>query len=94
MTQRSAHHGIRRIGIRRTFTAWAAAVALALTGASLAAAIPVPASHNFYEETSWAAAHGITGGYSDGTFRPSKTTTRGGMAAFMERLNNYVGNRC
>ncbi|MBG6083585.1 S-layer homology domain-containing protein [Zhihengliuella flava] len=48
----------------------------------------------FYEAVSWAAARGITSGYSDGTFRPSKPTTRGEMAAFLKNLDDFVGNRC
>src|SRR5690606_18482327 len=36
----------------------------------------VPASHPFSDAVTWAADEGITGGYTDGTFRPSAPVTR------------------
>jgi S-layer family protein len=33
----------------------------------------VPASSPFWLYIAWVAAHGVVGGYSDGTFRPGPT---------------------
>lgn len=46
----------------------------------------VATSHTFYKEITWLASRGITTGYPDGTFRPSGTTTREAMAAYLYRL--------
>jgi hypothetical protein len=46
----------------------------------------VPTSNPFHDEISWMADAGITGGFSDGTFRPGDRVTRAQMAAFMQRL--------
>ena len=40
----------------------------------------------FYKEITWLASTGITGGYSDGTFRPLGTVNRDAMAAFLYRF--------
>lgn len=48
----------------------------------------VPPSHPFYTEITWLANSGITTGYNDGTFQPSKKITREAMAAFLYR---YAG---
>ena len=48
----------------------------------------VPKSHSFYKAVSWAASYGITTGFSDGTFGPSKTCTRGQCIAFIYRMLN------
>jgi hypothetical protein len=40
----------------------------------------------FYKEITWLASTGITGGFSDGTFRPSGTVNRDAMAAFLYRF--------
>lgn len=40
----------------------------------------------FHREVSWAAAAGITKGYSDGTFRPGAPVLREATAAFLYRL--------
>jgi len=45
----------------------------------------VPEEHPFFEEVCWLADSGITGGFSDGTFRPGATVTRQAMAAFLHR---------
>lgn len=45
----------------------------------------VPTSHSFYKEITWAAARGITSGYSDDTFRPRNPITREAVAAFLYR---------
>jgi hypothetical protein len=38
-----------------------------------------------YTEIDWAAAHGLTTGDDDGTFRPTATVTRQATAAFLCR---------
>jgi hypothetical protein len=40
----------------------------------------------FYKEITWLASTGITGGFSDGTFRPLGTVNRDAMAAFLYRF--------
>src|SRR5690606_3188713 len=40
----------------------------------------------FCGDVGWLAAEGVTGGYSDGGFRPRATVTRQAMAAFLHRL--------
>jgi hypothetical protein len=40
----------------------------------------------FYKEITWLASTGITGGFSDGTFRPQGTVNRDAMAAFLYRF--------
>lgn len=46
----------------------------------------VSTSHAFYKEIAWLSAVGITTGYSDGDFKPSRSVTRGQMAAFLYRF--------
>jgi hypothetical protein len=46
----------------------------------------VPTTNPFHDEISWMVDVGITGGFSDGTFRPGDRVTRAQMAAFMQRL--------
>jgi hypothetical protein len=46
----------------------------------------VPAEHPFAAEVCHLAQLGITGGFADGTFRPSAPVTRQSMAAFLHRL--------
>jgi hypothetical protein len=46
----------------------------------------VSSEHPFYTEISWLAAMGITTGYDDGEFKPSRGTTRQAMAAFLMRF--------
>lgn len=41
--------------------------------------------HPFYREISWAAAAGVTDGYEDGTFKPSRSVSRQAMAAYLYR---------
>ena len=45
----------------------------------------VPPSHPFHTEIAWLAQSGITGGYADGTFRPTLPVSRQAMAAFLWR---------
>jgi hypothetical protein len=42
--------------------------------------------HPFAIEIAWAAATGVTGGFSDGTFRPTNLVNRSSAAAFFHRL--------
>jgi S-layer homology domain len=44
----------------------------------------------FYKEIEWAADAGITGGYTDGTFRPLAPIARDAVAAFMWRFADYL----
>jgi hypothetical protein len=53
----------------------------------LVASFPdVPHDYVFAEEIYWLADSGITGGFDDGTFRPSANVTRQAMAAFLYRF--------
>ena len=45
----------------------------------------VPASHDFCGVIEWLADSGITGGYEDGTFRPTNPVTRQAVSAFVYR---------
>ncbi len=47
----------------------------------------VPASSPFLDAIEWLANSGVTGGYADGTFRPTSNITRQGMAAFLHRFD-------
>jgi len=47
----------------------------------------VPTTHVFYKEIEWAVSEGLTGGFTDGSFKPSAPITRGSMAAFFYRLD-------
>lgn len=51
----------------------------------------VPPTDPLYEAIEWAAASGITTGYSDGTFRPSGSVTRQAMAAMFHRYDALPG---
>lgn len=42
----------------------------------------------FYKEITWLANTGVTGGYSDGTFRPLQNVARDAMAAFLFRFDD------
>jgi cell wall-associated NlpC family hydrolase len=44
-----------------------------------------PTSHPFFFEVEWLATTGITGGYTDNTFRPGTFVARQAMAAFLYR---------
>jgi hypothetical protein len=39
----------------------------------------------FYKAILWAVEEGITGGYTDGTFRPGNVCTRGNIVTFLFR---------
>ena len=45
----------------------------------------VPAGHAFYGGILYCAENGIAGGYSDGTFQPSKTVTRNNFVVMLSR---------
>lgn len=45
----------------------------------------VAADHLFCQEIDWLASSGITGGFADDTFRPSRDLSRQSMAAFLYR---------
>ena len=45
----------------------------------------VPKSHVYYSSVMWASSYGIAKGYSDGTFRPDQTCTRGECVTFLYR---------
>ena len=47
----------------------------------------IPASNEFCGEIVWLASTGITGGFTDGTFRPTIAVSRQAMAVFLFRLN-------
>jgi DNA-binding beta-propeller fold protein YncE len=46
----------------------------------------VPTTDTFYDEIEWLASTEITGGYPDGTFRPTTQISRQSMAAFLYRF--------
>ena len=46
----------------------------------------VSGDHVFHDAILWAAEQGITGGYADGTFRPSADCTRGQVVTFLWRM--------
>jgi hypothetical protein len=46
----------------------------------------VGAAHPFVEEICWLSQMGITGGFSDGRFKPGQAVSRQAMAAFLYRL--------
>lgn len=50
----------------------------------------VGADNKFCGHIAWLADTGITVGYSDGTFRPDASVTRGAMSAFLQRLSNRL----
>jgi Tol biopolymer transport system component len=45
----------------------------------------VPVGHTFFVEVEWLADSGITGGFADGTFRPTAHVTRQELVAFLHR---------
>lgn len=64
----------------------AAALALCLCVPALAADFSdVPPSHTFYSAVMDCAGKGIVGGYSDGTFQPTKTVTRSNFSVMLSR---------
>ena len=52
----------------------------------------VPPSSTFFDEISWMANAGISGGFQPGpTYKPSASVTRAAMSAFMFRLADGPG---
>jgi hypothetical protein len=51
----------------------------------------VTTTHPFFLEVEWLNDSGITGGYSDNTFRPAAPVTRQAMAAFVYRFEGEPG---
>jgi hypothetical protein len=49
----------------------------------------VPPTHSFYIYIERAAAHGVIGGYTDGTFRPQNNATRGQIAKIISNAAGY-----
>ncbi|MDN4490299.1 ExeM/NucH family extracellular endonuclease [Demequina sp. SYSU T00068] len=56
------------------------------TGPSTPTFSDVQPGSTYYTEIEWAAAAGITTGWSDGTFRPTAKITRDAIAAFLYRV--------
>lgn len=50
----------------------------------------VPTSHPQYRAITWLHSEGISSGYTDGTYRPGTTITRGEVAAFLHRLDTTI----
>jgi subtilisin len=49
----------------------------------------VPNTNPFWVFIERVAAHGVVGGYSDGTFRPNNNVTRGQVAKFVSNAADY-----
>jgi hypothetical protein len=49
----------------------------------------VPRNHPFYTHIETAVAHGLIGGYADGTFRPDVNVTRGQIAKIVVQATGY-----
>jgi ribosomal protein L30/L7E len=49
----------------------------------------VPPNHTFYQHIETAVAHGLIGGYADGTFRPDNNVTRGQIAKIVMQAAGY-----
>jgi len=57
------------------------------TSACTVAPFPdVPVSHPFCREIKWLKSSGVTGGFSDGTFKPGANVERQAMAKFLYRM--------
>ena len=52
--------------------------------------VDVPAGHVFANEIAWLASTGITRGRGDGTFGLNQEVTRGQMAAFLSRFDDWL----
>jgi len=59
--------------------------ALVPTGPATAAFTDIPTDHWAFRYVAYAVDTGVTGGYSDGTYRPTVTVDRGQMAVFIAR---------
>jgi len=56
------------------------------SGCAVAPFTDVPVGHPFCTEISWAKSSGLTGGFGDGSFRPTEPVSRVALAAFVARL--------
>jgi GH25 family lysozyme M1 (1,4-beta-N-acetylmuramidase) len=65
------------------------ALMMILTGTALAAFSDTSGNWAQAAIDKWSGQYGILQGYSDGTFRPDRTITRGAFAAIMVRLLQY-----
>ena len=50
----------------------------------------VPPTSPFHGDVDWLVDNGITSGYGDGTFKPTKAVTRQELAAFLHRYNDSI----
>jgi hypothetical protein len=50
----------------------------------------VPPTHSFYVYIERAAAHGVIGGYTDGTFRPQNNATRGQISKIVSNAAGFT----
>ena len=84
-----ARHAVSPQLSRRTVLAGLAAaplVGFAAPRARAATFVDVPSGAPFHDDIEWAAAQGITTGWSDRTYRPTLPIERGAMAAYLYRL--------
>lgn len=58
------------------------------TAAQAAGFSDVGPKHTYYAPVSWMVAEGITHGYADGTFKPTRHITRGETASFLYRYTD------
>ncbi|MCC5953242.1 MAG: S-layer homology domain-containing protein [Acidimicrobiia bacterium] len=81
-----------QVARRRPFGVTALVVVTAVLSATIGSAVAshtfpdVPDTNPFHDDIDWMADAGITGGFADGTFRPTDNVSRQAMAAFMRRL--------
>ena len=53
----------------------------------------VPTNHAFFLEVEWLADSGVTGGFSNGTFKPGQAVSRQSMAAFLHKEQKVLAVR-
>jgi hypothetical protein len=49
----------------------------------------IPPSHPFYEDIIWLGSHGLTSGFLDGTFRPTRGLDRQALAVYLARYDGH-----
>ncbi|RIJ69890.1 hypothetical protein D1871_20575 [Nakamurella silvestris] len=74
------HHRLQAISAEQSYTTGIAVTTSQFTD--------VGASYLFFDEISWLAGAGITQGYSNGSYQPTKNISRQAMAAFLFRFEN------